>query len=105
MKITPEFLLDLQEKARNATPGKWKVQTNAPLVLANNEQTFRVECAHGWGKLNQAVIDMEYIAAANPETALALIQCIYRLKSSLKELTEKCQKLDPHFEIEKWREW
>lgn len=105
MKITPEFLLDLQEKARNATQGKWKVQTNAPLVVANNEQNFRVECEHKWGKINQAVNDMEYIAAVNPETVLALIQGIYRLEGAIKELADKCQQLDPDFEVDKWRQW
>lgn len=105
MKITPEFLQDLQSKARNATQGKWKVQTNAPLVVANDEQTFRVEVAHKWGKINQAVSDMEYIAAANPETVLDLIQGIYRLEGALKELAGKWKELDPDFETDKWREW
>lgn len=105
MKITNEFLLDLQSKAGNATQGKWKVQVNAPLVVADDEQTFRVEVAHKWGKVDQAVNDMKFIAAANPKTVLALIQDIYRLEGAIKELADKCQKLDPEFEIDKWRQW
>ncbi len=80
MKITQEFLLDLQDKARNATQGKWKVQTNAPLVVANDEQTFIVKVAHKWGNLDQEIKDAEYIAAANPQTVLELIARIERLE-------------------------
>lgn len=105
MKITPEFLLDLQSKARSATKGKWKVQANAPFVVANDGQEFRVEVAHRWGKINQAAKDMEYIAAANPKTILSLIQEIYRLESAIKDLIDKCQQLDPDFEVDKWRQW
>lgn len=80
MKLTQKLLDELRAKALEATPGKWKVQTCEPLVVANEQQTFRVQCCHRWGKINQAEKDMAFIAAANPETVIALVDEICRLR-------------------------
>ena len=72
VKITPELLADLKDKAQKATHLKWQNNfdgiTCSNLVLAIEEHSK----AHLIGRIMD-FNNAEYIAAANPAVILALV--------------------------------
>lgn len=74
-----EVLKDLEEKAKAATPGPWEVRYRD---LDNHEQAKIWAEPYGWlitkGELPRQYHEpsMEFIAAANPQTILALTEAL-----------------------------
>lgn len=94
--MTPN-LAQLKELATKATPGEWENGNR-------NDGVFMVLCYQKVsGRVNRRVhpistsepCDAEYIAAANPETILELIDRIEKLEEVLKWYAEEERYFDP----------
>lgn len=84
-------LKKLRELAENATPGPWEdyYETGIrPCVMAYDENDKGLRSVRAYVADTQFSPDRAYIAAANPETVLALIDRIEKLEAQLKEANE-----------------
>lgn len=77
IKITPELLAELKDKAEKATPawlgtGGYEIYYDKPMT-----RILATQCVVGYAEKND---DAEYIAAANPQVVLALIAKIESLE-------------------------
>lgn len=84
--LTPETIQHLREVAQNATQGKWEA------VEDTTGGHFHVRCRYSPSQLDYGYIiwitpgsrnrqaDLEYVAAANPQTILELLDENERLK-------------------------
>lgn len=81
-------LKKLREMAEKATPGPWKcaggiyVYSGDTMVADNNDETALVRARGVGGGMSreQQEANVEFVSAANPETVLALIDRIEKLK-------------------------
>lgn len=80
IKITPELLAELKEKAEKATPGPWVLEIWSGQGTATHVKQGLTtgNGAHVASYVNGSCA--EYIAAANPSVVLALISEIKRLR-------------------------
>ena len=97
--LTDEQLADLREKAMAATPGEWHYKRRTQ-VVTDHDGGLVVDV--GVGRIGlQLDADGTYIAAADPQTILALLQRIGELEQELAteraavevlaEIAERCQ--------------
>lgn len=75
LSITEELLAELEQKAKAATPGPWRIYCDD--VIENNEGEYVVDV------LPSTDDDAAHIAAANPATILALVEHIRSLEARL----------------------
>ncbi|MFU2763945.1 ead/Ea22-like family protein [Pseudomonas aeruginosa] len=79
---------ELRRLAKAATPGEWRVQTGCSwrrIGTDNGDGDVLRPCTHphdGWPDIEAPVENLEYIAAANPKTILALLDEIDGMKAS-----------------------
>lgn len=81
VEITPELLADLKTKAERVTNTQWSLVGGKAIGV---EDTFGF--AGGIPApvaLTEDARDAEYIAAANPQTMLALIEYIQKLEAAV----------------------
>lgn len=87
IQVTPELLAEIEEKAKEATPGDWSVEPASPDsygddgdvgVEAGREVVARYTWVYPEISIPMSREDAEYIARAQPATALALVQHIRR---------------------------
>lgn len=90
---------ELRRLAKAATPGEWRVQTGCSwrrIGTDNGDGDVLRPCTHphdGWPDIAAPVENLEYIAAANPKTILALLDEIDRLKAeneALRKIISEC---------------
>ncbi len=78
---------ELRRLAKAATPGEWCVQTGCSwrrIGTDNGDGDVLRPCTHphdGWPDIAAPVENLEYIAAANPKTTIALLDEIDGLKA------------------------
>lgn len=78
---------ELRRLAEAATPGPWRVQTGCSwrrIGTDSGDGDVLRPCTHphdGWPDIAAPVENLEYIAAANPKTTIALLDEIDRLKA------------------------
>ena len=97
--ITPEAIQHLRDAAQKATQGKWEA------VDDTSGGHFHVRCRYGDGPTNYLYniwitpdsrnrqADLDYVAAANPQTILELLADYERLQKENEELKSRCDKL------------
>lgn len=95
IKITPELLKDLKEKAEKATQGEWGIlqpsQTGGWGTCVSTDiltPNGNIICSMKGSKRNQKIANSEYIAAANPAVILALIDKIEEQNKLLEKLED-----------------
>lgn len=89
---------ELRRLAKAATPGEWRVQTGCSwrrIGTDNGDGDVLRPCTHphdGWPDIEAPVENLEYIAAANPKTILALLDEIDRLKAENEALRKDAER-------------
>lgn len=107
--MTPDQLRELREKAEKATPGPWETaetpgfgHDHAPYTVVNGDNEQITECwdnTPGAWKPEQNEGNAAFIAAANPQTVIALLDEIERLREALNDKHSKLQ-VDANIERE-----
>lgn len=101
IEITPELLADLKKKAEKATPGPWDIcaataakNSFKSILIHGNEQIAIVKTPRGLNRHGSTKDirerDATYIAAANPQVVLALVEEIEDLRSRQKAQGVAC---------------